>query len=156
MWTSRLTWLMGGQQWGGVFRDEAGVWLLGFARSIGRCSVIVVELWTISDGLRHAWDGGFRRVELETNNAEAANICNGLSSTLQHGVLVSTIHDLLQRSWQVRIRHVGRSGNAVADKLARLGQQCMLQGSYFAAPAVEVVGLVGEEQHRWEDHMMGS
>ncbi|KAK8501944.1 hypothetical protein V6N12_019682 [Hibiscus sabdariffa] len=85
-----------------------------------------------------------------------ANICNGLSSTLQHGVLVSTIHDLLQRSWQVRIRHVGRSGNAVADKLARLGQQCMLQGSYFAAPAVEVVGLVGEEQHRWEDHMMGS
>ncbi|KAK8523532.1 hypothetical protein V6N12_048050 [Hibiscus sabdariffa] len=118
--------------------------------------MIVAELWAISDGLQHAWDGGFRHVELETDSAEAANICNGLSTALQHSILVLAIHELLQRSWQVRIRHVSRSGNAVDDKLARLGQQYMLQGSYFAAPPVEVVSLVGEEQQRWEDHMMGS
>ncbi|KAK9015955.1 hypothetical protein V6N11_007042 [Hibiscus sabdariffa] len=141
-----------GQWWEGPQRGC----VKGFARSIGRSSVIVAELWAISDGLRHAWNGGFRRVELETDNAEATNICNGLSPALQHNVLVSVIHDLLLRSWQVRIHHVGRSGNAVADKLARLGQQYMLQGSYFTTPPVEVVGLVGEEQQRWEDRMMGN
>ncbi|KAL4384595.1 hypothetical protein GQ457_15G016670 [Hibiscus cannabinus] len=139
-----------------VFRDDAGAWLLGFARSIGRSSVIVPELWAIRDGLQYAWDGSFRQVELETDNAEAESICNGLSPALQHNVLVSEIHDWLQRSWQVRIRHVGRSGNAMADKLARLGQHYLMQGSYFALPPVEVIALVGEEQRRWEDRLMGS
>ncbi|KAK9034590.1 hypothetical protein V6N11_050747 [Hibiscus sabdariffa] len=108
------------------------------------------------DGLHQAWNGGFRHVELETDNAEAARICNGLSTTMQHSVLVSDIQEWLQRCWQVRVRYVDRSSNAVADKLAKMGQRTFLQRSYFQSPPVEVIALVDAEQRHWEDRLMGS
>ncbi|KAK9046621.1 hypothetical protein V6N11_052506 [Hibiscus sabdariffa] len=39
----------------GVFRDEDGTWLYGFARNIGCCSVLFAELWAIHDCLSKAW-----------------------------------------------------------------------------------------------------
>ncbi|KAK9020510.1 hypothetical protein V6N11_010533 [Hibiscus sabdariffa] len=100
---------------GGVFRDADGTWLQGFARFIGRSSVLVAELWTIKEGLYQAWNGGFRHVELETDNAEAAHICNGLSTAMQNSVLVSEIQEWLQRCWHVRVRYVDRASNAVGE-----------------------------------------
>ncbi|KAK9012817.1 hypothetical protein V6N11_040850 [Hibiscus sabdariffa] len=55
----------------------------------------------VCDGLRHAWEVGFRSIELETDNKEVASICNGSSSTLTRSVLVSMIYKLQQRSWEV-------------------------------------------------------
>ncbi|KAL4272707.1 hypothetical protein GQ457_13G011180 [Hibiscus cannabinus] len=44
----------------GVIRDESGVWIFGFTRRIGRCSVLTAELWAIHDMLNHAWNIGLR------------------------------------------------------------------------------------------------
>ncbi|KAK8599942.1 hypothetical protein V6N12_049808 [Hibiscus sabdariffa] len=95
------------------------------ARYVQRESVLEQELWAICDGLRHAWEVSFRRVVLETDNKEVASICNGLSSTLDRSALVSMIHDLLRRSWHVRVYQVCRERNSIADKLARMGRQHM-------------------------------
>ncbi|KAL4304475.1 hypothetical protein GQ457_10G002790 [Hibiscus cannabinus] len=141
---------------GGVFRDADGMWLQGFVRFIGRSSVLVVELWAIREGLNQAWNGGFRQVELETDNAEAARICNGLSTVMQSSVLVSDIQEWLQRSWHVRVRYVDRASNAVADTLAKLGQRTLLQGGYFRHPPGEVLALVEAEQRHWEDRILGA
>ncbi|KAL4353912.1 hypothetical protein GQ457_06G021000 [Hibiscus cannabinus] len=140
---------------GGVFRDEDGTWLQGFARFIGRSSVLVVELWAIREGLHLAWNGGFRHVELETDNAEAARICNGLSTAMQNSILVSEIQEWLQRCWHVRVRYVDRASNAVADTLAKMGQRTLLQGGYFRNPPVEVLALVDAEQRHWEGRVLG-
>ncbi|KAK8658965.1 hypothetical protein V6N13_029184 [Hibiscus sabdariffa] len=56
----------------------------------------------------------------------------------------------------VRVRYVDRSSNAVADKLAKMGQRTFLQRSYFQSPPVEVIALVDAEQRHWEDRLMGS
>ncbi|KAK9019570.1 hypothetical protein V6N11_054088 [Hibiscus sabdariffa] len=134
---------------GGVFRDDSGFWLSGFSRRIGRCSVLIVELLAVRDGLRHAWELGFRYIELETDNKEVANICNGSSKTLARSALVEAIHELRQRKWQTCISHVCREKNEVADKLACLGKQQSLKGVMFVVPPDVVIDLVDDEQRSW-------
>ncbi|KAE8655972.1 hypothetical protein F3Y22_tig00117012pilonHSYRG00153 [Hibiscus syriacus] len=40
---------------GGVIRDSAGSWKLGYVRNIGQCSALHAELWAIRDGLDLQW-----------------------------------------------------------------------------------------------------
>ncbi|KAK8694064.1 hypothetical protein V6N13_071626 [Hibiscus sabdariffa] len=91
---------------------------------------------------------------LETDNKEVTNICNGLFLILANSILVSTIHDLLKLSWQVRLRHGCRTQNEVANKLVSLDQQHMLQERTFVVPPGPVVELVAVEQQRWEERRM--
>ncbi|KAL4354845.1 hypothetical protein GQ457_06G011460 [Hibiscus cannabinus] len=67
---------------GAVFRDDGGSWLFGFARFVGRCTVLVAELWAIHDGLAQAWGCGHRCVELESDNLEAVRMVNSNSNLL--------------------------------------------------------------------------
>ncbi|KAL4296103.1 hypothetical protein GQ457_12G019320 [Hibiscus cannabinus] len=131
--------------WGGVFRDGVGVWISGFTHRIGRCSLLLAELWAIRDGFRHAWELGFRKIVLETDNKETANICNGSSKTLAGSILVSAIHELRRRSWEVRVIHVSRERNEVADRLASLGREQTLEGEVLAAPPSALVDMVDLE-----------
>ncbi|KAK9031798.1 hypothetical protein V6N11_056086 [Hibiscus sabdariffa] len=39
---------------GGVIRDEHGDWIVGFTRHVGRCSVLLAELWALHDMLARA------------------------------------------------------------------------------------------------------
>jgi hypothetical protein len=41
-----------------------GDWLGGFAKGLGGCSIEVAELWGAWEGLKLAWNLGFKRVEL--------------------------------------------------------------------------------------------
>ncbi|KAK9026722.1 hypothetical protein V6N11_039556 [Hibiscus sabdariffa] len=38
-----------------AFRDDMGGWLFGFSRFVGRCPVLIAELWALYDGLQNAW-----------------------------------------------------------------------------------------------------
>ncbi|KAL4386567.1 hypothetical protein GQ457_09G022170 [Hibiscus cannabinus] len=76
---------------GAVFRDCEGNWLCGIARSIGRCNVLLAELWAIHDGLLHAWSRGFRRIEIESDNLEVVRIVTSISTALGDSGLVLSI-----------------------------------------------------------------
>ncbi|KAK8643792.1 hypothetical protein V6N13_013070 [Hibiscus sabdariffa] len=78
--------------WNGVFDSllsEAATWFFALCRA-----ELIADLWAVYDELRHTWESGFRRVELETDNREVASICDGSSSTLARSALVSPIHGL--------------------------------------------------------------
>ncbi|MBA0711396.1 hypothetical protein Golax_010585, partial [Gossypium laxum] len=79
----------------GVFRDMNGSWLCGFLMRLGGDIIFKVEARVIFKGLNLAWDKGFRRLELECDNA----------------LLVETI--------LVHILHILRTHNKVADHLAK-------------------------------------
>ncbi|KAK9000775.1 hypothetical protein V6N11_081262 [Hibiscus sabdariffa] len=134
---------------GGFIRDDSGGWLTGFYRCVGRCSVLLAELWTIYDGLNHVWDAGFQRVAVEYDNKEAVCIINRMSLTLDRSVLVQSIWALMQRDWLVKVCHVLREENAAADKLAALGKGCGLNGSIFVVPPGAVASIVEHDQRRW-------
>ncbi|KAE8697871.1 RING/U-box superfamily protein, putative isoform 4 [Hibiscus syriacus] len=82
---------------GGVLRDNFGNWMSGYHRDISRCSMFQDQLWGVFDGLNIAWNHGFRNIIVET---------------------VQT--DNMDES--VRIIHVTREANAVAESLAHLGR----------------------------------
>ncbi|KAK8658742.1 hypothetical protein V6N13_036939 [Hibiscus sabdariffa] len=134
---------------GGLIRDDSGGWLTGFYRSIGRYSVLLAELWAIYDGLNHAWDAGFQRVTVESDNKEAICIINRMSLTLDCSVLVQSIQALMQRDWLVKVCHVPREENAAADKLVALGKGCGLDGRIFVVPPGAVASIVEHDQRRW-------
>ncbi|KAL4273864.1 hypothetical protein GQ457_13G009600 [Hibiscus cannabinus] len=120
---------------GAVFRDNGGSWLFGFARFVGRCTVLVAELWPIHDGLAQAWGRGHRCVELESDNLEAG--------------LVLAIKQWLRLEWRVLVRHVPHEKNRVADLLA--AKDSRFDGYMpicFETAPDDAVGLVIEDMER--------
>ncbi|KAL4282241.1 hypothetical protein GQ457_03G010920 [Hibiscus cannabinus] len=134
---------------GAVFRDDGGSWLFGFARFVGRCTVLVAELWAIHDGLAQAWGRGHRCVELESDNLEAVRLVNSNSNLLHEQGLVLAIKQWLHLEWRVVVRHVPRGKNRVADMLAA---KCRRFVDYmpicFATAPDDAVGLVIEDRER--------
>ncbi|KAE8664276.1 hypothetical protein F3Y22_tig00112801pilonHSYRG00014 [Hibiscus syriacus] len=57
-----------------VIRDAQGTWFQGFSRSLGSCTVLNAELWSLHDSLLLAWNMGFRKVEVETDYKTAFEI----------------------------------------------------------------------------------
>ncbi|KAK8984899.1 hypothetical protein V6N11_064445 [Hibiscus sabdariffa] len=106
---------------GGLLRDDCGDWVVGFTWPIGRCSVLVAELWALYDMLHCAWDRGFRKVLIETDCLEVIRILQRTSPSLSNTGLVASIMRLTEHNWELVIRHVPRSGNALADRLSKWG-----------------------------------
>ncbi|KAK8979447.1 hypothetical protein V6N11_073446 [Hibiscus sabdariffa] len=127
--------------WWGVLRDDLGQWLLGFARFVGRCDVLVAELWGIHNGLLRAWGLCYPRVELESDCLEAVRILTSSLDALVDSALVTSIKELLVQECRVVVCHVGRSINRVADMVALwdrglVGEQLTLLDPYANIAAV--------------------
>ncbi|XVF12079.1 hypothetical protein REPUB_Repub08aG0083700 [Reevesia pubescens] len=104
---------------GGLIRDDRGVWLLGFIYRIGICEVLSAELWAIFQGLKFAWDNGFRNVELETDSLLASKqIHASIRKQNSNGRLIAEIQELLSRAWHCQVVHIYREANQCADWLA--------------------------------------
>ncbi|CAJ2630505.1 uncharacterized protein LOC123911572 [Trifolium pratense] len=53
---------------GGVLRDQAGTWIMGFAKHVGNATAYIAELWGVYEGLKLARRRGFERVELRIDS----------------------------------------------------------------------------------------
>ncbi|KAL4388073.1 hypothetical protein GQ457_09G018440 [Hibiscus cannabinus] len=62
---------------GVVTRDFLGSWKFSFAKSLGVCSVVDVELWGVYIGLSLAWNVRFRNVIIEMDSQESLQIIQG-------------------------------------------------------------------------------
>ncbi|XP_019094473.1 PREDICTED: uncharacterized protein LOC109129898 [Camelina sativa] len=104
---------------GGAIRDREGAWLGGFAINIGVCTAPLAELWGVYYGLHLAWGRGFRRVELEVDSLLVVGLLkSGISSAHPLSFLVRLCQSFVSRDWLVRINHVYREANRLADGLA--------------------------------------
>ncbi|KAG7599188.1 Reverse transcriptase zinc-binding domain [Arabidopsis suecica] len=104
---------------GGVLRDGEGAWRGGFALNIGICSAPLAELWGVYYGLYIAWERGYRRVELEVDSEIVVGfLTTGISPSHPLSFLVRLCHGFISRDWIVRIAHVYREANRLADGLA--------------------------------------
>jgi len=104
---------------GGVLRDCTGAWCGGFSLNIGRCSAPQAELWGVYYGLYFAWEKKVPRVELEVDSEVIVGFLKtGISDSHPLSFLVRLCHGFLQKDWLVRIVHVYREANRLADGLA--------------------------------------
>ena len=104
---------------GGVVRDEHGSWLVGFALNIGICSAPMAELWGVYYGLVVAWEKGVRRLRLEVDSALVVGLLqSGVGDSNPLAFLVRLCHGFIAKDWIVRVTHVYREANRLADGLA--------------------------------------
>ncbi|RYR72069.1 hypothetical protein Ahy_A02g006258 [Arachis hypogaea] len=112
---------------GGVFRDSAGRYLIGFAGNLGNCSIMHAELWAIVHGLTIAITHGYQNLMVESDSVAAINfIKNGSSSGHHCAPLIQDVRVLTERLKKVSWIHVFREANTVADQLAKKGHDLPL------------------------------
>lgn len=104
---------------GGVFRGQIGEWLGGFCCNVGQSSAVEAELWEALHGLDIAWRQGFRRVHMEIDSELVVRwLRTGDAPRLSLTNLIARCKQLLSGQWEIRVSHVYREANKVADLLA--------------------------------------
>ena len=131
---------------GGVLRDGEGEWCGGFALNIGRCSAPLAELWGVYYGLVIAWEKGIRRLEVEVDSKMVVGfLTTGIEDTHPLSFLVRLCHGFLTRDWLVRIVHVYREANRLADGLATLAFSLPFGFHRFDVVLFEFASLIRED-----------
>ncbi|KAL4290899.1 hypothetical protein GQ457_14G017950 [Hibiscus cannabinus] len=133
---------------GCLFLNDQGSWINFFVRDVGRCSVLIVELWAVQDGLAQAWTLGFRRVVIDSDCLEVIKILKQSYHALIGNNLVESILHLTQREWQVVFRHVSRYQNAISDRLAVVGRSSSRCGLLLPFPPDDLSAQVEEEKEQ--------
>ncbi|KAJ1418541.1 Ribonuclease H domain [Sesbania bispinosa] len=107
---------------GGVLRDSIGNWIWGFSCSCGQGSSLLVELCALKLGLFIAWDKGCRKLLVDSDSLEAPHIINRGTPSVgtQFGDVILEIVELLHHSWDIKVFHVLREANVIADFLVKL------------------------------------
>ncbi|CAI0601142.1 unnamed protein product, partial [Linum tenue] len=106
---------------GGVIREEDGRFVSAFTANLGGGSITRAELMAIVIGLRAAWEVGARKVEVQTDSRVAIDLVQAATESSPHYQLVMQVRRLLERAWQVVLKHIYREANAAADFLASKG-----------------------------------
>ncbi|CAN1138504.1 Putative ribonuclease H protein At1g65750, partial [Linum perenne] len=107
---------------GGLLRDHLGRCLVAFTVNLGNCSITRAELRGAVSGLQLAWDRGYRRVQLQLDSQCAVSLLQSRDhEDHAHAAILYHAYELLRRDWKVRISHVFRESNHVADHLANRG-----------------------------------
>ncbi|KAK5803763.1 hypothetical protein PVK06_031412 [Gossypium arboreum] len=109
---------------------------------MGKNNIFKMEGRAMLEDLRVAWGRRLRQVEIECDNALLVEslLANGYANSKMVELLL--IHSILNREWKVRIHHVPRSQNMVADHMTRLAISSLPSLVVFEEPSISVQGLL--------------
>ncbi|CAN1172909.1 Putative ribonuclease H protein At1g65750 [Linum perenne] len=108
---------------GGIIRDWQGRKIAVFVANLGVCSIMRAELKAVDIGLKIAWELGFRKAHLQLDSKSAVSTIrsSSIDEDFRHCQTVRSIHERMSKNWEIRISHVFREANKVADLLAHHG-----------------------------------
>ncbi|CAI0468391.1 unnamed protein product [Linum tenue] len=107
---------------GGLIRDHQGKCHAAFVCNFGVCSITSAELKGAAEGLRLAYNKGYKKVQLNLDSSTAvAIIKNHKDENHRHGIFANQFNFLLNLDWDVKVEHVYREANFAADFLANRG-----------------------------------
>ena len=106
---------------GGLIRKCYGEGIICFGMNIGVGTITGAELRGLYQGLCLAWDNGIRQLQVEVDSLCVTRLVadNEIKPNV-HASLIRGIKELLNRTWQVQVKHVYRESNFAADFLAKL------------------------------------
>lgn len=110
---------------GGVLRDHDGRFIFAYSSRLEPCTVTEAELQEILQGIRLAWNNGYRHLIVETDSSAAVDLLIRRSAGNHN--LHRVIRELLEvgcgellTEWKKISRHC----NLFADTLARFSKNC--------------------------------
>ena len=134
-----------GKAGGGVLiRDCNGLWIKGFARSIGYATSITAEFWASRDGLKLAFNEGIQQPIVELDAKVVVDLIKSNATTNNpYAPFLYDCRYLLTRFIQVQVVHVYTEGNRCADALAKWGSNMTEAFAVFdRPPSSDVMYLV--------------
>ena len=97
---------------GGLIRNENGDWIIGFARSLGITSGVMVELWALKDGLTLASQLRIADICVELDAKLIVLLLNNYSiNNLTLEPLLSDCRTLLKKFHSTTVQHIFRETN---------------------------------------------
>ena len=114
---------------GGLLRDHRGIWLRGFSVKLGHCTIEEAELWApLICGLSQAWEEGIRFLISEV---DSLNVLNRVSKEGMEGAkyksLIQECKDLMKKPWSVKLEHVYRAADFMANLSLKKENRDLLQ-----------------------------
>ncbi|CAN1132547.1 Putative ribonuclease H protein At1g65750 [Linum perenne] len=83
---------------GGLLGDFDGCCIMAFSINLGNCSITRAEMRGAVEGLRRAWELGYRRILLRMDSLAAISLLTGVGkSTHQHGLETVLFQELCGR-----------------------------------------------------------
>lgn len=83
---------------GGVLRHLDGSWIMGYACNSGTSTAYRAELWGVFQGLKLAWELGYRRINVQVDNKTVVHALNTQSMhPCSNSDVIRAIKDLLSR-----------------------------------------------------------
>ncbi|MFQ6643415.1 hypothetical protein Gotur_018017, partial [Gossypium turneri] len=81
-----------------------------------------IEAQAILEGFQLAWEKGFRRVEVESDNVMLIKSLQGGLATVNNVKEIRMIHRYCFKNWRINFRHIQRGNNKVVDCLAKVAK----------------------------------
>ncbi|CAN1730826.1 Putative ribonuclease H protein At1g65750 [Linum perenne] len=106
---------------GVALRDNVGRIQYAAAINLGTCSITRAEMRGAVEGMLIAWELNVRRLEIQLDSTAAISILLQANTGHQHSSLVARFQRLRARDWEIRIVHIYREANHLADCLAARG-----------------------------------
>ncbi|OMO90214.1 Endonuclease/exonuclease/phosphatase [Corchorus olitorius] len=107
---------------GGIIRDSAGSFYVGFSRHLGVATSTSAELWAIRDGLNIAKERGLRNIIVECDSKVAVQLISEcFNSRHTYSAILNDCRYLMDLLNVRKIEHTYREGNDCADLLAKHG-----------------------------------
>ena len=127
---------------GGLIKNHKGEWIRGFMRNLGRCKVIIAEIWGVL-GLKMVWEQGYKNIVLESDSKTLVKILPKKAITNSSiFMLHCQCQRILERDWTVEIRHTYKEGNRCADWLANYSLTQSLGSHISQDPPSELLSLL--------------
>ena len=102
-----------------VTLNYLGHWCSGCMINIGVCSAADAELWVVIHRLSLAWRFGIKKLILKVDSLLVINQLKKVSACDSNQVnLIQVCLDFLRRDYEVKISHIYREDNQLADYLA--------------------------------------
>lgn len=99
---------------------------------LGGCTIITAELLAIFQGIKLALDNGYNQIIIESDSKEAVDyLRRGIITSCAFSTLLSDIFRLMSVMEDIKIVHVYREANKVADALAKWGLNQETPTHYF-------------------------
>ena len=90
--------------------------------TITHTSLNTYNMLALYYGLKAAWERGYRDVICYSDSTLPVQLVSNMVNPLHHyAAIISNVQDLLQRSWNVQLKHSVRETNSSADFIAKLG-----------------------------------
>ncbi|KAL1215104.1 PHD finger-containing protein 6 [Cardamine amara subsp. amara] len=103
----------------GIVLNQSGKWVFGYAMCHKNISEVAAGILAIYHGLKILWDGGFRRIQLETTSREVITALTTKSVLFpKKKTILGSCKDMILKEWECNIYVISKEQNSCAEWLA--------------------------------------